>query len=124
MSGSHYQAVTPLGDEQAHIRFRGSFQDQSIIWDAHLLTLSAVYRELLESNNITPYQSIILSQFMEISPTRPGEYGLRVGLDVPCIDEPTVFKTIIMINNYKRLQLGRRDYQPSRTFPVSIEDIT
>ncbi|MCG6887592.1 MAG: hypothetical protein LJE74_10310 [Proteobacteria bacterium] len=118
MTEISYQALTRLGGEQAHIRFQGKFQNQTVIWDTQILTLAAVYRQLLKNREINATQSVTLSQFMEIKPAEPGEYSLRIGLDVPCIDEPTVFKTIIMINNYKQLQLGRLDYQPSRTFPI------
>jgi hypothetical protein len=119
MTEISYQALTRLGGEQAHIRFQGKFQNQTVIWDTQILTLAAVYRQLLKNREINATQSVTLSQFMEIKPAEPGEYSLRIGLDVPCIDEPTVFKTIIMINNYKQLQLGRLDYQPSRTFPIN-----
>lgn len=117
MTDVDYQALTPLGGQEAHVRFAGRLQDRPVIWDARLLTLGAVYRQLLEDGELRPGQTVTLRQFLEIEPAGEGVYALRVGLDVPCIDEPTVFKTLIMIHNYKRLQPGRHDYGPSRTFP-------
>ncbi|HID49669.1 MAG TPA: hypothetical protein EYP40_08705 [Chromatiales bacterium] len=112
-----YQALTPLGGPEAHVRFAGRLQDRPVIWDARLLTLGAVYRHMRETGELRPGQSVTLTQFLEIEPAGDGICKLRVGLDVPCIDEPTVLKTLIMIHNYQRLQPGRHDYGPSRTFP-------
>ena len=117
MSDREYQPLTPLGGQEAHIRFPGRLQGQPVTWDARLRTLEAVYRDMLARGEIRPDQTVTLSQFLEIEPAGEGVYNLRIGLDVPRIDEPTVLKTIIMIHNYKRLQPGRHEYAPVRTFP-------
>ena len=60
-----------------------------------------------------------LRQYIDIPPDGdPAAWPLEVALAVPAIDAPTVFKTIIMIHNYKRLAPGRHEYGPGHRFPA------
>ena len=111
-----YVLLSPLGGQTAHIQFRGPFQGQQVLWDTHLVTLEEIHRQNIAAGNYPDDDTISLSQFIEINEKDAGEFTLRVGIDVPAIDVPTVLKTIIMIHNYKRLRHGRQEYGPMRKF--------
>ena len=112
-----YIALSPLGRQNAHIRFAGRFQGHEVTWDTHLITLMECYRQAIHSGSVTENQPVTLFQFIEIEEKGPTEMALMIGIDVPVIDAPTVFKSMIMIHNYKRLRIGRHEYGPSRQFP-------
>jgi hypothetical protein len=112
----NYTALSPLGGQTAHIRFRGPFQGDEVLWDTHLITLQEIYRQGNATGKYPEKDTISLSQFIEINEKDTAEVTLTVGIDVPVIDTPTVLKTIIMIHNYKRLRHGRHEYGPSRQF--------
>lgn len=112
-----FQALGPLGGDKAYIRFEGTFQGEQIIWDARLFTLEHIYRQQLVDRRVSPDSSITLTQFMDIKKSGECQLELSIGLAVPAIDEPTVFKSIYMIHNYKRLHLGRHDFGPTCQFP-------
>lgn len=112
----NYTALSPLGGQTAHVQFKGSFQGQQVLWDTHIITLQEVYREGIAAGKYSDNNAISLSQFIEINEKDPAELTLTVGIDVPTIDAPAVLKTIIMINNYKRLRHGRHEYGPPRQF--------
>ena len=112
----NFEALSPLGGQTAHIRFKGPFQGEEVLWDAHLITLQEIYRQGIASGKYLDKDTISLSQFIEINEKDATEVALRVGIDVPVIDTPTVLKTIIMIHNYKRLRHGRHEYGPTGQF--------
>ena len=94
-----------LGDctaTHAHIGFNGSFRDLDIRWDAHLLT-----RE--HYNSLHP-DAPVTGRFLEVGPVSGDRVKLTVCLDVACIDQPTILKTIIMIRKYRRLGAGRHEF--------------
>jgi hypothetical protein len=101
--GQNYQLLTPLGEAHCHLRFTGPFQGKPVLWDAYLQTLSYYVR----------HHSPVLNcarQFLEVGET--GEHGrlIRIGLNLPVIDEPVILKTLIMIRQYKRLAPGRHEF--------------
>ena len=112
-----YTALSPLGGQTAHIRFTGHFQGRQVIWDTRLVTLQEIYQQGKTAGTFSVDKPVLLPQFIEIEETRPTEMRLKIGVDVPTIDAPTVFKSMIMIHNYKRLRIGRHEYGPSRQFP-------
>ena len=112
-----YTALSPLGGQTAHIRFAGHFLGHQVIWDTHLITLQEIYRQGIATGTFAADEQISLLQFIEIEKTGPTEMRLKIGIDVPTIDAPAVFKSMIMIHNYKRLRIGRHEYGPSRQFP-------
>ncbi len=105
--GRRYQALSPINGPEVHIRFPGRFQDQAIIWDAHLLTLQRVYEQMAAE---TDTSSVTCRQFIEISAGNDDLVPITVALNVPQFDEPAILKTMIMIHNYKRLRLGRHEF--------------
>lgn len=112
-----YTALTPLGSQTAHIHFAGRFHGHDVTWDAHLITLKECYRQAIRAGSVTENEPVTLFQFIEIEEKGTTEMALWIGIDVPVIDAPTVFKSMIMIHNYKRLRIGRHEYGPSRQFP-------
>ncbi len=112
-----YEALEPLDGPSARIRFSGHLQGREVIWQARLRTLEDVWRERRGGEPAdTP---MILRQYIDIAPDGdPAAWPLEVALAVPAIDAPTVFKTIIMIHNYKRLAPGRHEYGPGHRFPA------
>ncbi len=112
-----YTALSPLGGQTAHIRFKGQFHGQQVTWDTHLITLSEYYQQAIQTGSLHKNEPVTLLQFIDIEEKQPTEMLLKIGIDVPVIDIPTVFKSMIMIHNYRRLRLGRHEYGPSRQFP-------
>jgi hypothetical protein len=98
-----YELLTPL--DQAHCRFRfsGPFQGEKIIWDAYLQTLAYYI-----STHDTAGRGV--RQFIDVG--EAGECGrvIRIGLNLPLIDHPSILKTLVMIRQYKRLAPGRREF--------------
>ena len=47
---------------------------------------------------------------MQIAAAPDGAFALEVGLGLVAIDEPALKKTLIMIRNFKRLELGRHEW--------------
>lgn len=105
-----FECLSPLGQEQVHVRFTGRLGNQAVVWDATLMTLAAWSRAQ------KPGAPATARQFIEIAAPRAGVGSLTVGLAVPVIDLPTVRKTVIMVRNYKRLRPGRQEYGE----PVSV----
>lgn len=102
-----YAAISPLGEKHCHIRFSGPFAGETINWDARLYCLDYYVAHCL--TNIIQWP-VKIRQFIRVGDAQ--EYGrqLEIGLNVTSIDEPTIFKTIIMIRQYKRLNYGQHDY--------------
>ncbi len=112
-----YEALSPLGHGTAHVRFKGTFEQQEVTWDARILTLAEVYRHLQHSGQIASGASASLRQYIEIADRQDELQPVTIALNVPTIDAPTVFKSIVMIHNYKRLHHGRHEYGAAQTFP-------
>lgn len=90
-----YQALTPLGEPELRLRFRGPFEGREIVWDAHFITRRA---------------ADAAHNYIDIGEEGPEGYQLTVVLDVHCFDAPTVHKAIIMMRQYKRLRRGRHEF--------------
>jgi hypothetical protein len=105
-----FELLTPLGAATCHFRCTGPFQGELIIWDAYLQTLSYYVRNHARHNPS-------VRQFIEVGDM--GEHGrlIRIGLNLPIIDEPVILKTLIMIRQYKRLAPGRHEFGEQLHFP-------
>jgi hypothetical protein len=110
--GIRYNLLAPTDVERARFTFTGVFQNQEVIWDTTLLTLTHFHAEQPEST-----QPAVRSAFLEIGGKTVHGRAIRVTLDIPRIDEPAILRTIIMIRNYKRLHPGRHEFGEPRTFP-------
>ena len=106
----HYEFTLPQQDEQeANVRFNSVFKGKKVSWHAKIMTLQRYRDEFLKETN----QELPVQQFIEISQGGSTEdYNLVVTLAVERIDHPTILKTIIMIQNYKRLAFGRHEFGP------------
>jgi hypothetical protein len=90
-----YRCLDPLGGERVRVRFTGRLLGKPVTWDATLCTLASVGAS---------------RRFIDVGAATATGTRLLVGLDVPCIDAPTVLKTVIMIRGWKNLRPGRHDY--------------
>lgn len=106
--GIAYQLLAPLTATQARFSFAGRFQNQEIVWDATLLTLTQYHAEQPAA------ASVERSAFMEIGDTKEQGRSIRVALDIMQVDEPAILRTIIMIRQYKRLHAGRHEFGEAR----------
>ena len=108
MAGRDYTHVEPPQADHVHVRFSGPFQGRQIMWDARIVTLQYVSRELQSGRRSGDRPG--LRQFIEVGSEDNGIRMLRIGLNVECIDEPVILKAIIMIRQYKRLHEGCHEY--------------
>lgn len=98
LAGADFLADTALDGPRARIRFIGRFEGEEVAWDAELIALAAAG---------TP-----AAQYLEVGAPASCGVPMRIGLNVPCIDRPTVLKAVIMVRNYKRLHRGRHEFGP------------
>lgn len=90
-----YQALSPLGAAEVHLRFSGPFEGRPVLWDARF---------------ISRHHCGASHSYIDIGEDGPEGYRLTVVLDVHCFDAPTVHKAIIMVRQYKRLHRGRHEF--------------
>lgn len=107
--GKDFICQTTLPALSATITFVGAFQGQAVIWQMTLATLSQWQKKGSEDNSATE-NAIFNHPFIEIAKSEEGIFNIQVGLDLTVIDEPVIKKTIIMIRNYKRLEIGRSGF--------------
>jgi len=96
------ELIDPLGGARLQLRFTGPFEGDTVTWNAIFITLSASTESPAPQRN-----------FIEIGDESEHGLTLTVGLNVPCIDAPTVRKAMMMIRQYKRLARGRHEYGPA-----------
>ena len=107
-SGQPFVLLGEPGGQQLHLRFTGYLEGDGVVWDCRFVTLAWEAARCRESGAAAALEA--QRSFIEVG--QPGRHGvpLRVGLDLPCIDIPSVEKMIIMIRNYKRLRRGRHEF--------------
>lgn len=117
-TGRGYRLVSQT-DEQAEFQFEGLFQGRRVTWQTTLLTLRARWRALLAQGEVRPQTPCYLRPFIEVEPHTAASARPRVtvALDVGRVDHATIAKTIVMLQNYKRLQPGRKEFGDHRRFP-------
>ena len=100
--------ITNSDDDQAcEIKFIGTFNGSSVIWQANIQTLKHYVGRLREENKEAGV--IKMQQFLEIEPKKEF-FRIEVGLNLDKIDEAAIKRAIIMIRKYKRLHIGRHEY--------------
>lgn len=112
---TRYEALSPVGQAQVHIRFPGRFEGRDVIWDARLHTLRYEYEQACTGSGPVPDE---FRQYIHIQPAVGDQVPITIALNVPQFDEPAILKTLIMIHNYKRLRLGRHEFGQ----PISFSD--
>ena len=113
--GPRYEALSPVGQAQVHIRFPGRFDGRDVIWDAHLHTLRHEYEQACSESGPVPDE---FRQYIHIQTAVGDRVPITIALNVPQFDEPAILKTLIMIHNYKRLRVGRHEFGQ----PISFGD--
>lgn len=98
--GLRFTLLAPIAATRARLQFEGPFEGQQIVWDAELLALGKI--SLSENAGRRAY--------IDIGEPGPKGRSLRVGLDVEALDEAVVWRTIIMVRQYKRLRPGHRPF--------------
>jgi hypothetical protein len=96
------ELLEPAGGAQVRLRFNGSFEGKSVSWEATFTTLA---NWQVEHPSDGPGRN-----FIEIGEETTHGIALTVGLNVPCIDIPTIRKAIMMVRQYKRLARGRHEF--------------
>jgi len=94
-----YIAETLLGESNATVQFVGMFADQQVIWNAKIIALNA-----------SP--QVLANQYIDVSDNKKEGViiPVEIGLFVDVIDEPTVFKVIMMLRQYKNLRSGKHEF--------------
>lgn len=107
-SGQSFLLLGEPGDQTLHLRFTGCLEGDSMVWDCQFVTLAWEAACCKQSRQAAAART--QRCFIEVG--QPDRHGvpLRVGLDLPCIDIPSVEKMIIMIRNYKCLRRGRHEF--------------
>lgn len=108
-TGCDYLCTPTAEDTIVRVHFLGRFQGRPVAWNATIYTLERYHQEQSPAGAASSQRASARS-FFEIAPAADGSCGLKVGLNLPVIDEPAVKKTIIMIRNYKRLRPGRHEW--------------
>jgi hypothetical protein len=104
-NGTGFTHTAPTQENCAQIRFIGSFNGRPVIWDATIVTLDHHYATCSSNERAHPD-----SQFIEVDEGEGDIRKIRIGLQLDCIDEQAILKTIIMIRKYKRLHTGRHEF--------------
>ena len=107
-TGQAFLLLSEPGGQASRVRFTGCFEGREVVWDCNFVTLA--YQSQQRSEHIEAGSTETQPCFIDIG--QPGGRGvpLCVGLNLPCIDIPSIRKMIIMIRNYKRLRRGRHEF--------------
>ena len=92
--------IISLEPTLAHIQFPGKFNNNNVTWDAKIYTLKSLATTAKQG----------LKQFIDITNQDNEKLSISIALNVNKISTPEILKTIIMINNYKNLKVGRHEY--------------
>ncbi len=106
-----YELLDPLGGQTSRIRFTGTLQGESVVWEVRLMTLRHYYQTLPMAKRRPDVR-----QFIEVEPVSNGTGSATIALNLPRIDEPAVLKTMVMLRQWKRLRPGRHEYGEANRF--------
>lgn len=101
---SEAELLEAPGGPCLRLYFDGCFESRQVTWDATFTTLAYWQAEYAPNRPVR--------NFIDIGSETPHGIALTVGLDVPCIDLPTVRKAMLMVRQYKRLTRGRHEFGP------------
>jgi len=109
--------ITGINTGQASFQFKGHFHNQPVTWQCTLQTLEHHYQSLIATRQIADTENVMLKKFIHIHDDKSPTPHIHIGLDVDCIDKPTILKAIIMVHNYKQLHAGRHEYGTAYRYP-------
>ena len=107
MSTDDYQILAALDDQSAEITFSGNFEGRDVLWCCDFVTLKKEYKRLCSSSQAGIHPPVRC--FIEIN-AADTDALIRVGLNVPLINESAIKKMILMVRNYKHLRQGRHEF--------------
>lgn len=96
------ELLEPAGGSRLRLRFCGNFEGRPVTWDATFTTLASWQADHAPD--------LPLRNFIDVGSETAHGLALIVGLDVPCIDIPTIRKAMMMVRQYKRLARGRHEF--------------
>jgi len=102
-----FEIIGGMDGKSARVRFTGLFNCEKTLWNAHIMTLEEALQQALDRGIAMPVGA---RQFIEIGSEDNQGRDIRIGLRVPRIDTATIWKTVTMIRNYKRLHPGRIEW--------------
>lgn len=98
-----YTLIEQVNTQYAHIKFEGSFQGKTVVWDTHFFTLDGY-------SSVNNDKQKLTKQFINIQECNEGTMELTLALKISEINTPNIQKMMIMIKQYKKLAIGRHDY--------------
>jgi len=98
-----YILIKKYDNQHSHIKFSGSFQDQAVTWDTRFFTLDGYNAQESIKNKSQ-------KQFLHIEAGENDVFKLTIVLKIPEITEANILKMMIMVKQYKNLNLGRHEY--------------
>lgn len=98
-----YTLIQQLNSQLAHIEFNGPFHGKTVKWDTFFFTLDGY----IEHQNSS---GAIYKQFLDIEPIDTNILKLTIALKIPEINEANIQKMMIMVRQYKNLDVGRYEY--------------
>jgi len=104
-----YILLSSLPSAKIHFKFLGKFEGRKVIWDTQIIALKHYSNQELASFPMDK-KSYLEIEASEIISNRESELKLCVGLPIKIITIPVLQKTMIMVQNYKRLRRGRYNF--------------
>lgn len=103
--GDGYQLVTE-GSDWAEIRFLGTLNGTSVLWQARVETLAHRCRHQPSLNSVQNTLDIALESNSD------GYWPATISINVAAIDPAALTMTIKMMRQYRRLRAGLHHYGP------------
>jgi len=101
-----YILLSSLPSTKIHFKFLGKFEGREVIWNTQIIALKHSSNQPLANFPMDKNSYLEIESAEKIS-NRESELMLCVGLPIEIITTPVLQKTMIMIQNYKRLRRGR-----------------
>ena len=96
--------IRSLSHDLARVHFNGRLADESVHWDATIITL----KHYCQQRRLDCYTQ---KQFIEIAPSMENDlWPITIGLKLDKLDTAAVLKTVIMVRQYKKLHPGRHEF--------------
>lgn len=116
-NNSDHELIERISPESVRVRFEGVFDNESVIWNAHIRTLQDKFHNI-QGDVWQNTDVFAMRQSIDISENAAG-YIIEIVLNLAEIDEAAIKRTIIMVRKYKRLHLGFHEYGEVVTFKLA-----
>lgn len=108
-----YTLVKQHNEQHVHITFNGNLSGKAIMWEADIYTAREYHKA---THNIKSEFPVTIRQIIDISELKDHKAKLLLTLHVKKVDVPTIKKSIIMIQQYKKLSPGRHEHGDAVTY--------